>query len=165
MGEAERSRLGEICAYRGGKALPEELTAISLDVLPSEQLARAKEAERIEKVRRRRAGLPEEAPPPRKEEKPGAYGTFDASVSRLASRLALAVWNRIFGTSLGDVAAVMNHSRRNRSDDALSSRDGSDGRMKKKPSGAELSAYIGKATQAALGLSDPSRKVHARGVF
>ena len=95
----------------------------------------------------------------------GAYGTFDASVSRLASRLALAVWNRIFGTSLGDVAAVMNHSRRNRSDDALSSRDGSDGRMKKKPSGAELSAYIGKATQAALGLSDPSRKVHARGVF
>jgi hypothetical protein len=95
----------------------------------------------------------------------GAYGTFDASISRLASRLALAVWNRIFGTSLGDVAAVANHNRGNRSDDALSSRDGGDGRMKKKPSGAELSAYIGKATQAALGLANPSRKVHARGVF
>jgi len=90
MGESERTRLGEICAYRGGKALPEELTAISLDVLPSEQLARAKEAERIEKVRRRRAGLPEEAPPPKKEEKPGGAlaAAIAAEIDERAAHLA-----------------------------------------------------------------------------
>jgi hypothetical protein len=60
VGESEKTRYGEICAYKGGKALPEEMTAISLDVLPSEQLAKAKEEKRINEVRRRRAGLPEQ---------------------------------------------------------------------------------------------------------
>lgn len=37
--------------------------------------------------------------------------------------------------------------------------------MKRKPSGAELSAWIGRTTQAGLGLSDPKRTVHARTVI
>jgi hypothetical protein len=37
--------------------------------------------------------------------------------------------------------------------------------LKRKPSGAELSAWIGLATQGAFGLNDPSRKVRARAVL
>ena len=59
QGEAEKVRLGEINAFRGGKGLPEEMTAVKMEVLPSEQIARAKEADRLDRVRRRRAGLPE----------------------------------------------------------------------------------------------------------
>jgi hypothetical protein len=82
MGEAERTRLIEICAFKGGKALPEELTAVSLDVLPSEQLARAKEAQRLEKVRRRRAGLPEEtAAPVRRAEPQQPSGALAAAIA------------------------------------------------------------------------------------
>ena len=62
IGESEKERFGEICAYKGGKILPKELTGITLDVMPHERAAKAKEAERIRKVRRRRAGLPEEDP-------------------------------------------------------------------------------------------------------
>jgi hypothetical protein len=67
VGEAEKSRYGEICAFKGGKILPEEMTSIALDVLPSEQIAKLKEEKRINEVRRRRAGLPpeEERPDPR----------------------------------------------------------------------------------------------------
>lgn len=65
QGEEEKVRLGEICAFKGGKALPTELTAVPMDVLPSEQLRRAKEADRLDKVRRRRAGLPEYDDAPR----------------------------------------------------------------------------------------------------
>jgi hypothetical protein len=60
VGEGEKERFGEICAHKGGKILPSELTAPSLDVLPSEHLRKMKEAERIARVNRRRAGLPEE---------------------------------------------------------------------------------------------------------
>lgn len=98
----------------------------------------------------------------------GAYGTFDAVLGRLACRLALAVWNRTFGASLGAVAAAANrnaHASSHKGSPALPGRDGGDGRMKRRPSGAELSAYIGQATQAALGLADPSRQVRARAVF
>mmetsp|Transcript_19674 Transcript_19674/g.23398 ORF Transcript_19674/g.23398 Transcript_19674/m.23398 type:complete len:279 (-) Transcript_19674:103-939(-) len=59
VGENEKVRYGEICAFKGGKSLPVEMTGITLDVLPSEQLAKAKEEKRINDVRRRRAGLPE----------------------------------------------------------------------------------------------------------
>ena len=84
------------------------------------------------------------------------YGTFDA----VLGRLALAVWHKTFGASLGDVSAAANrHGKR------ASGERSADGRMKRKPSGAELSAYIGQATQAALGLADPSRKVRTRAVF
>jgi hypothetical protein len=93
------------------------------------------------------------------------YGTFDAVLGRLACRLALAVWNRTFGASLGDVAAAANGRNHKGASALSSSRDGGDARMKRRPSGAELSAYIGQATQAALGLADPSRKVRARAVF
>ena len=62
IGDAEKERFGEICAFKGGRGLPEELTAVTLDVLPHEQRARAKEAERVHAVRRRRAGLPETDP-------------------------------------------------------------------------------------------------------
>ena len=58
MGDSERVRYNEICAFKGGKILPNELTAVPLEVLPSEQKAKAEEARRIENVRRRRAGLP-----------------------------------------------------------------------------------------------------------
>lgn len=37
--------------------------------------------------------------------------------------------------------------------------------LKRKPSGAELSAWIGKATHASLGLANPQRKVRARGLI
>ena len=62
IGESEKERFGEICAYKGGKILPQELTAVELEVLPHEAAAKAKEARRIKAVRRRRAGLPEEDP-------------------------------------------------------------------------------------------------------
>jgi len=63
--DREKDRLAEICAFKGGKILPAEMTAIPLEITPSEQVARIKERERLEKVRRRRAGLPEaEAPRP-----------------------------------------------------------------------------------------------------
>lgn len=63
--EAEKCRFSEVCAYRGGKGLPAEMTAVTMEVLPSEQLAKLKEQERLDQVRRRRAGLPEhDAPAP-----------------------------------------------------------------------------------------------------
>jgi hypothetical protein len=37
--------------------------------------------------------------------------------------------------------------------------------IKRKPSGAELSAWIGHVTQASLGLSDAKRTVRARAVM
>mmetsp|Transcript_3765 Transcript_3765/g.4977 ORF Transcript_3765/g.4977 Transcript_3765/m.4977 type:complete len:352 (-) Transcript_3765:235-1290(-) len=37
--------------------------------------------------------------------------------------------------------------------------------LKRKPSGAELTAWIGLATQKTFGLDDPTRKVHARAVL
>lgn len=46
-----------------------------------------------------------------------------------------------------------------------SNSQGKDTGMKRKPSGAELSAWIGLATQKTFGLDDPSRRVRARGVL
>ena len=59
--EDEKNRLNEICTFRGGKSLPEEMTFPAMDMLPSEFRAKQKEQERIDKARRRRAGMPEEA--------------------------------------------------------------------------------------------------------
>jgi len=63
MDEAEKNRFSEVCAYRGGKGLPAEMTGLTMEVLPSEQLARLKEQQRLDQVRRRRAGLPDHDPP------------------------------------------------------------------------------------------------------
>jgi hypothetical protein len=56
--DAEKARLAEKFSYGGGKALPTELTA-PVQPIPSEVLAKRKEADRIAKVMRRRSGLPE----------------------------------------------------------------------------------------------------------
>lgn len=51
----EKGRLGEINAYRGGKILPDEMTAPAMDMVPSETRRRAKEEKRVAEVRARRA--------------------------------------------------------------------------------------------------------------
>lgn len=66
-----------------------------------------------------------------------------------AGTVALAIWSRTVG-SLGDVSLAAGSAA---------------GSLKRKPSGAELSAYLGYAAHASMGLSDPKRKVHARGIM
>jgi len=87
MDAAEKDRLSEINAFRGGKGLPSELTAVPLDVLPSELLSRAKEADRLTKVRRRRAGLPEEDAPRPKAKTGGLPGAKGALAEQLLGEI------------------------------------------------------------------------------
>jgi hypothetical protein len=62
----------------------------------------------------------------------------------------------IYRKTVGDLGTLSNNSAGGKS---------SQGPMKRKLSGAELSAWIGMATHASLGLADPNRKVRARAVI
>mmetsp|Transcript_37651 Transcript_37651/g.68824 ORF Transcript_37651/g.68824 Transcript_37651/m.68824 type:complete len:325 (+) Transcript_37651:82-1056(+) len=62
----------------------------------------------------------------------------------------------IYRKTVGDLGTLANTSGNGKS---------TQNTLKRKPSGAELSAWIGKATHASLGLADPKRKVHARAVI
>ena len=68
-----------------------------------------------------------------------------------AGALLLGLWKR----TVGGLGAVGGLSRSASGENLL----------KRKPSGAELSAYIGYAAQKGLGFSDPKRKVRARAVM
>jgi len=72
----------------------------------------------------------------------------------VAGALLLAVYRKTFG-SLKDL----------RTSSSAPSKEGMEGGLKRRPSGAELSAYIGLATQKTLGLHDPTRKVRTRGIL
>mmetsp|Transcript_21438 Transcript_21438/g.31061 ORF Transcript_21438/g.31061 Transcript_21438/m.31061 type:complete len:244 (+) Transcript_21438:107-838(+) len=65
--DAEKDKYSQICAYKGGKGLPSELTQPVGDA-PFELEARRKEAERMEKVRSKyRRGAPSAPPQPPRE--------------------------------------------------------------------------------------------------
>jgi hypothetical protein len=74
--------------------------------------------------------------------------------------LLLGIWSRTVG-SLGAVGALQSHSQSGGSKGG----NGAQPQMKRKPSGAELSAYLGYAAQKGMGLSDPARKVRARNIM
>jgi hypothetical protein len=54
--EAEKERLSQICTFKGGKGLPQELTHLTGE-MPLEAAQRAKERERIEAIRQKRGLL------------------------------------------------------------------------------------------------------------
>ena len=58
--EYEKDRFSQVCEYKGGKALPQELIAPARDT-PFELLEKKKESDRIAKVRMKRAGISEES--------------------------------------------------------------------------------------------------------